>query len=391
MHPEKSSSSNEAIKELLLADHAHFSNMFVHNEQSGETRVNWFIGIVTATMGGLLALIVKYQETEQKLLDRALLFAILFAAVFSLLAFGIITLRRMMTRNSSTDRQKRALDQIRQMFKDHFDPKDLLLSYHPLGIPEKEEEEEEQTREKEKQDKNKGSNKFLRELRKEWKKGTLRKLGGLAHTVAVINSLLVGCLYGLSLYAIHRFKGWPALPAPNWWPLTYWAIGIFIACILSFGLQWLWIIYREMKDRSKNHHGDCTHAGGVVYDSDGDQVLYLLVRPENNKPNKPEWVLPKGKIEDGELHQQTALREVLEETGIRARIVGDLKTVEFRFKGELIRSKFYLMEKRSDDGPKPRATTWEPYEEANELLTHPESKQLLELAFLNLNNTKREN
>src|SRR5687767_11461954 len=150
MDQQKPSSSNEAIRQLLLADHGHFSNMLVHNEQSGETRVNWFIGIVTATMGGLLALIVKYQESKQTLLDPALLFAILFAAVFSLLAFGIITLRRMMTRNSSTDRQKRSLDQVRQMFKDHFDPEDLLLSYHPLGIP-----EDKTTKEKKKQDKNK--------------------------------------------------------------------------------------------------------------------------------------------------------------------------------------------------------------------------------------------
>src|SRR5688500_15824541 len=154
MDQQKPSSSNEAIRQLLLADHAHFSNMLANNEQSGETRVNWFIGIVTATVGGLLALIVKYQESNQTLLDRALLFAILFAAVCSLLAFGIITLRRMMMRNSSTDRQKRSLDQVRQMFKDNFDPEDLLLSYHPLGIPENKKGETEKEKKKKKKKKN---------------------------------------------------------------------------------------------------------------------------------------------------------------------------------------------------------------------------------------------
>ena len=390
MDPQKSNSSNEAIRALLLADHAHFSNMLTHNEQSGETRVNWFIGIVTATMGGLLALIVKYQESKQTLLDPALLFAILFAAVCGLLAFGIITLMRMMMRNSSTDRQKRSLDQVRQMFKDYFDPEDLLLGYHPLRNPEN--KKRKKPGDKKKKVKNKRIKEgvvnarsavlraFLRKLRKEWKKGTLRKLGGLAHTVAAINSVLVSSLFGLTVYAVHRFKGWPALPEPNWWPLTKWAIGISIVCILSFAVQWLWIIYREMKERTKNHRGDCTHAGGVVYDPTGGPVKYLLVRPEDHDANEDIWVLPKGKIEEGELHQQTALREVREETGVHAQIVDQLDQVEFKVSQQVVRAKFYLMEKRFEDDSKPRKTKWEQYVEAYKLLTHPESKQLLESA-----------
>ena len=91
-------------------------------------------------------------------------------------------------------------------------------------------------------------------------------------------------------------------------------------------------------------------------------------------------MLPKGKIEDGELHQQTALREVLEETGVHAQIVQQLDRVEFTVNQQVVRSKFYLMEKRAEDEKKPRETEWKPYEEAYKLLTHSESKQLLELA-----------
>ena len=370
MDPQKSKSSNEAIRALLLADHAHFSSMLTHNEQSGETRVNWFIGIVTATMGGLLALIVKYQETNQKLLDRALLFAILFGAVCGLLAFGIVTLMRMMMRNSSTDRQKRSLDQVRQMFKDHFDPEDLLLGYHPFPSP----ESKVGPASKRKKQKNKRIEKFQKKLRK------VRKLGGLAHTVAVINSFLFGLLCGLSFYAVHRFKGWPALPEPNWWPLTKWAIVISTACVLSFIFQWLWINHRERKERTENHEGDCTHAGGVVYDPTSHPIKYLLVRPENHDPNKPEWLLPKGKVEDGELLQQTALREVREETGVHARIVDQIGQVEFEDDEQVVRAKFYLMEKRFKRDPTLRETTWEHFAEACNLLTYPQSKRLLELA-----------
>lgn len=43
------------------------------------------------------------------------------------------------------------------------------------------------------------------------------------------------------------------------------------------------------------------------------------------------WVLPKGTPQSGETHEAVALREVLEETGITARIVGELGTIHYWF------------------------------------------------------------
>jgi 8-oxo-dGTP diphosphatase len=54
-------------------------------------------------------------------------------------------------------------------------------------------------------------------------------------------------------------------------------------------------------------------AGGVVLD--GGSVL-LVHRPRYN-----DWTLPKGKLEPGESWEEAALREVLEETGLRCRIL----------------------------------------------------------------------
>ena len=56
-------------------------------------------------------------------------------------------------------------------------------------------------------------------------------------------------------------------------------------------------------------------AGGVVLF--GNAIL--LLRKFNG-----DWVLPKGKVEEGENRQEAALREVLEETGVKADIVVDL-------------------------------------------------------------------
>jgi len=46
------------------------------------------------------------------------------------------------------------------------------------------------------------------------------------------------------------------------------------------------------------------------------------------------WSLPKGHVEAGETVEQTAVREVQEETGIRGSIVGKLGSIDFWFVAE---------------------------------------------------------
>ncbi|MDR1774830.1 MAG: NUDIX hydrolase [Clostridioides sp.] len=64
-------------------------------------------------------------------------------------------------------------------------------------------------------------------------------------------------------------------------------------------------------------------AGGVVLF--GNAIL--LLRKFNG-----DWVLPKGKIELGESHEDTALREVCEETGIKADILKYLGEIHYTYK-----------------------------------------------------------
>ncbi len=66
-------------------------------------------------------------------------------------------------------------------------------------------------------------------------------------------------------------------------------------------------------------------AGGVVYRKAGDDLQVQMIQDRYGK-----ITLPKGKMEPGETVEQTALREILEETGIVGRIVKPLETITYQ-------------------------------------------------------------
>jgi 8-oxo-dGTP diphosphatase len=49
-----------------------------------------------------------------------------------------------------------------------------------------------------------------------------------------------------------------------------------------------------------------------------------------HRPTRADWSLPKGKLEPGESYETCALREVLEETGYRCRLVSFVGFTEYR-------------------------------------------------------------
>ena len=69
------------------------------------------------------------------------------------------------------------------------------------------------------------------------------------------------------------------------------------------------------------------HAGGIAMieaTSCGGVVIFrgkILVLYKSYKNKYEGWVLPKGTVEAGEDFKETAAREVLEETGVRASII----------------------------------------------------------------------
>ena len=96
-------------------------------------------------------------------------------------------------------------------------------------------------------------------------------------------------------------------------------------------------------------------SGGVVYrkfqiPNAKLQIKWLVCKHSGYK----KWVLPKGLIDEGETAEAAAVREVAEETGVKARIVAKIKPVEkytYSLNGERIFKivQYFLMEYVSGD------------------------------------------
>ncbi len=73
-----------------------------------------------------------------------------------------------------------------------------------------------------------------------------------------------------------------------------------------------------------------TSAGGAVVDvHEGRARIALIAR--HNRAGRVEWCLPKGHVEAGETLEQTAAREVAEETGIEGRVLTTLGIIDYWF------------------------------------------------------------
>ncbi|HVD50011.1 MAG TPA: NUDIX domain-containing protein [Gaiellaceae bacterium] len=127
-------------------------------------------------------------------------------------------------------------------------------------------------------------------------------------------------------------------------------------------------------------------AGGVLVRRLRGRWVFAAIRPAGKQPGL--WALPKGLIGPGEKPEETALREVAEETGATGRLVvklGDVKYV-YTWAGERIFKvvSFYLLRyTRGRLGDLPPATAhevaevrWLPLEEGPRLLAYKGEREM---------------
>ena len=123
--------------------------------------------------------------------------------------------------------------------------------------------------------------------------------------------------------------------------------------------------------------------GAVVFTRIGGQPHYVLVRAKDQP--KGCHGFPKGHMEPGETEEQTALREILEETGLRVRLIPGFRAVtEYNLPTPPDTRKrvvFFLAE-YEDQTPIPQeselsAITLSPWPQALKLTEFADSKRIL--------------
>lgn len=133
-----------------------------------------------------------------------------------------------------------------------------------------------------------------------------------------------------------------------------------------------------------------TSAGGLVIDGiDGpreDQLAALIGRIDRR--GRMLWSLPKGHIELGETAEQTAIREVAEETGIRGSVLAALGSIDYWFvtEGRRVHKTVhhYLMRfsggELSDNDVEVAEVAWVPIGELSSRLAYADERRLAEVA-----------
>ena len=116
----------------------------------------------------------------------------------------------------------------------------------------------------------------------------------------------------------------------------------------------------------------------------------ILLLYKNYKNRYEGWVLPKGTVESGEEYEQTALREVREETGVEATIIKYIGKSEYSFHipQDTVEKEvhWYLMTANSYYSRPQREefyvdSGYYKYHEAYHLLKFANERQILEKAY----------
>ncbi len=119
-------------------------------------------------------------------------------------------------------------------------------------------------------------------------------------------------------------------------------------------------------------------AGGVIRRTTEDGAVEVALI---HRPKYEDWSLPKGKLEAGESHEEAALREVEEETGLTCRLERELESVSYTDpKGRPKTVRYWEMTVESGDFRINREVDelqWLTLDDAVEKLTHGRDRDVI--------------
>lgn len=122
--------------------------------------------------------------------------------------------------------------------------------------------------------------------------------------------------------------------------------------------------------------------GAIVFRIIGGEKRFLLIKNKRSS----NWGFPKGHIEDGETDEDTARREVLEETGIRIKLIDGFKSKsEYTIQGRIEKAVLIYIATTTDTQTiiQPEEIEdyiWLNYENAHKMLNYENDRAILEKA-----------
>lgn len=127
-------------------------------------------------------------------------------------------------------------------------------------------------------------------------------------------------------------------------------------------------------------------SGGIIYRKVGKKIeVALIVRGEGKI-----FCLPKGKIEKPETPQETALREVEEETGLKGKIDREIGKINYWFyskeeKAQIFKTVyFYLIKYESGETSRHdfevEEVMWLSIDEVLKIMTYPTERKMMQKA-----------
>lgn len=140
---------------------------------------------------------------------------------------------------------------------------------------------------------------------------------------------------------------------------------------------------------------EATSCGGVVIFRGKILLLY-----KNFKNRYEGWVLPKGTVEEGEAHIETALREVKEESGVEATPVKYIGVSNYQFnvpEGHVNKNVHWYLMRADSYYSKPQREEYfhdagyYKYHEAIHLMKFPNEREILEKAYSEYMKLKNDN
>lgn len=127
--------------------------------------------------------------------------------------------------------------------------------------------------------------------------------------------------------------------------------------------------------------------GAIVFKEEENNLYVLLVHH-----NEGHWGIPKGHMEEDEREEETAIREVYEETGIKCEITSDFReSITYLVKEDIQKEVIFFIGKPvsgtlNNQEEEIQEAIWLEENKAIDALTHEDVKLLLKKAICNYKN-----